>query len=350
MARIRERYDLAKVKPGEPIDDATVWTAADFPADRSWMKPFSPEMLEEIDAALRRAKARGVAPKDITPADFPLETTAPLLRAVHRDLECGPGFVVLSGFPADAYDHEDLVLAYSGLCRHLGRITLQNREGEYILDVTDKGKAYDSQQRGYHSNAHLGFHCDGANTVVLLCTETALEGGESLLVSGPAVYNEIARHRPEHLAPLIRGFYHHRRDQREAADAPVTAYRTPVFGFFDGLFHMAYAGPSIFFCEDEGVTITDEEKAALACFAEIVRRPEMQARMSLERGDIQFVNNYLVLHSRTAYRDAPGRRRRLVRLWLDDPASARLGPGKMDWYLPEHSRFTLEGGIAGLEA
>jgi hypothetical protein len=39
-----------------------------------------------------------------------------------------------------------------------------------------------------------------------------------------------------------------------------------------------------------------------------------------------------------------------VRLWLDDTASARLGPGKMDWYLPEHSRFTLEGGIAALDA
>jgi hypothetical protein len=342
--------DLPKRTPGEPIDDATVWAARDFPPDRSWMKPFTPAMLAEIDAALGKAKARGIAPKDITPADFPLDTAAPLLQAVHQDLECGPGFAVLSGFPVDAYSHEDLVLAYCGLCSHLGRITLQNREGEFILDVTDKGKAYDLQSRGYHSTAHLDFHNDGTNTVVLLCKETALEGGESMLVSGPAIYNEIVRNHPEHLAPLLRGFHHHRRDQREAGEAAVTPYRTPVFGYFNGLFHMAYAGPSIFFCEAEGVTITDREKAALECFVSVVERPEMRVGMDLRKGDIQFVNNYLVLHSRTAYRDAPDRRRHLVRLWLDDTASARLGPGKMDWYLPEHSRFTLEGGIAALDA
>ena len=348
MARVRQRYELPEQIPGKPIEDATAWTAADFPPDRSWMKPLEAAMLAEIAAATRAAVARGIAPKDLTPDDFPLETTGPLIDAVHRDLECGPGFAVLSGFPVDAYSEAELLMAYCGLCSHLGRITVQNREGEYILDVTDKGKAYDSQQRGYHSNAHLGFHNDGTNTVVLLCTETAEEGGESLLVSGPAVYNEIVRRHPAHLGPLLRGFHHHRRDQREPGDPAVTPYRTPVFGFFNGLFHMAYAGPSILYCEAEGVTITEEEKAALACFEAVVQRPGMQLGMWLEKGDIQFVNNYLVLHSRTAYRDGPDRRRHLVRLWLDDTTSARLGPGKMDWYLPEYSRFTLEGRIAAL--
>ncbi len=42
--------------------------------------------------------------------------------------------------------------------------------------------------------------------------------------------------------------------------------------------------------------------------------------------------------------------RRLLRLWLDDESSARLGPGKMDWYLPQHSRFTRTGGTARLSA
>jgi hypothetical protein len=346
MMRVQQRYELPKLTPGRIIDDPTVWTGAVFPDDRSWVRPLTPPMVEEIDAAMRRARKRGVAPKDMTPADFPLDDTAPLLASLYRDLEAGPGFALLSGFPVDAYSYEEAVLAYCGLCSHLGRITVQNREGEYILDVTDKGKAYDSQQRGYHSSAHLGFHNDGTNTVILLCLETAAEGGESMLVSGPAVYNEIVRNAPEHLEALHRGFHHHRRDQREADDAPVTPYRTPVFGFFNDIFHMAYAGSSIFFCEDEGVTIGEAEKAALEYFASVVARPEMRLTMSLRKGDIQFVNNYVVLHSRTAYRDAPGRKRHLARLWLDDRNSRRLGPGKMDWYMPEQSRFTLQGGLA----
>ena len=37
-----------------------------------------------------------------------------------------------------------------------------------------------------------------------------------------------------------------------------------------------------------------------------------------------------------------------ARLWLDDENSARLGPGKMDWYMPEVSRFTQLGGLEAL--
>lgn len=129
----------------------------------------------------------------------------------------------------------------------------------------------------------------------------------------------------------------------------VTPYRTPVFGFFRQRFHMAYAGPSILYCENEGVEITAEEKDALATVELLVEQPRFQVTMELRRGDLQLVNNFLVLHARTAYQDSPTQQRRLLRLWLDDERSQRLGPGKMDWYLPEHSRFTRSGGISRLE-
>ncbi|MGI9332912.1 MAG: TauD/TfdA family dioxygenase, partial [Gammaproteobacteria bacterium] len=76
--------------------------------------------------------------------------------------------------------------------------------------------------------------------------------------------------------------------------------------------------------------------------------PEMRVSMALRQGDIQFVNNFVVLHARTAYRDSPQHVRKLLRLWLDDENSRRLGPGKMDWYLPAHSRFTRTGGLEAL--
>jgi len=345
---VQEHHSLPKIEPGQPIDDATVWKASDFPEGRAWAKPLEPVMLDEIDAALRQVKTRGIAAKDIRAADFPLDKTIPFLADLYRDIECGPGFALLSGFPVDAYDEEDLRLAYCGVGSHFGTITRQNREGEFILEVMDKGKAYSQQSRGYHSTAHLDFHNDGTNTVVLLCTSTAAEGGLSRLVSGTALYNEILREHPEYLDVLHRGFHHHLRDQGKAGDAAVTPYRTPVFGFFHSLFHMAYAGPSILYCENEGIEISDHEKAALDYLVSVVERPDMQISMELRKGDMQFVNNYLLLHSRTEYRDTPEQQRRLLRLWLDDENSARLGPGKMDWYLPELSRFTQLGGLDAL--
>ena len=48
----------------------------------------------------------------------------------------------------------------------------------------------------------------------------------------------------------------------------------------------------------------------------------------LEPGDLQFANNYAVLHSRTAFQDheAPELRRRMLRLWLKMPNARVLAP------------------------
>jgi hypothetical protein len=56
--------------------------------------------------------------------------------------------------------------------------------------------------------------------------------------------------------------------------------------------------------------------------------------MKLERGDMQFVNNYVVLHSRTAYEDHPeeARKRHLLRLWLRTPAFADYPAALRDRY------------------
>ena len=52
---------------------------------------------------------------------------------------------------------------------------------------------------------------------------------------------------------------------------------------------------------------------------EMTRDPQYEVFMDFLPGDIQFVNNYHVLHGRTAYRDDPstGRVRHLKRLWLE---------------------------------
>lgn len=346
--QVRQRFQMAPGAPGQIVGDASVWVGADYPDDRSWVHELTPAMADEIVDAMRAAWARGITPRHVTASDVPLPCTTATLRELYWEVECGPGFAMLGGFPLDGLSEEEVRLAYCGLCCHLGGITLQNREGEYILEVMDKGKAYDSQMRGYHSTAFLDFHTDGTSIVTLLCLQTALEGGRSVLIGAAAVYNAIVRERPELLPVLHRGFHHHRRNQRVDGQGVYTEYRTPVFGFFNDLLHIAYTDSSIRFCEEEGIVLTAGEKAALDFMKEVLARKELHVSMELRRGDLQLVNNFLVMHSRTGYRDGPGRQRKLLRLWLDDDNSARLGPGKMDWYLEEHSRFARTGGLSRL--
>ena len=58
--------------------------------------------------------------------------------------------------------------------------------------------------------------------------------------------------------------------------------------------------------------------------------PEFHLDMTLEVGDLQFVNNHYIMHSRTAYEDHEdwAEKRHLMRLWLacDD------GPTFSAWY------------------
>lgn len=329
----------ADFTPRRPIADSTVWARADYGEDRAWTRPLPDAAIDDIDKALPRLREMGLPPQAIRRDHFPLPNAAGFLKDVDDAIERGPGFALLTGFPTDRYPESDVKLAYAGLMSHFGHIAIQNRIGEHVVDVSDKGRGLGPQARGHYGNKELPFHADGANAVSLLCLKTAPVGGRSLLVSGATIYNAVVAERPDLLPVLERGFHHHRRDEREADDPTFTPWRTPVFADYDGRFHIVYVRPSIDYCIAEGVEITAAERDALDFVDSVIARQENQVSMALEPGDIQILNNFLVLHSRTAFEDAPGHGRHLVRLWLDNPESLRNGPGKMDWYMPEHSRF-----------
>jgi hypothetical protein len=339
--------------PRDPVHDASVWGRDDFPEDRRWAVPIPDALIDELDALLPALRTAARHPRDLRREHSPLPRSAEFIASMRDAIEFAPGFVLMTGFPVHRYARDDLVRIYCALGVHFGHIAIQNRIGEYVVEVSDRGRGLGPQARGHYGNRSLPFHADGANAVSLLCTETAPEGGLSLLVSGPAIYNAVVAERPDLLPVLERGFHHHRRDEREEGDAPVTPWRTPVFAYYDNLFHIIYIRPSIDYCVNEGVVLTDREIEALDFVDSVIERPAMQVSMSLQPGDVQIVNNFLVLHSRTGYRDSPTQQRCLIRLWLDDPDSIRNGPGKMDWYMPEHSRFLrdrgalLEGYTAG---
>ena len=333
------RPDTATITPGQVVDNKSAWKAADYPDDRSWVRPIPDVVIDEIDAAVPGLRDSGLKPQDFRAAHFPMPRSADWLAEIERELETESGFALLSGFPIERYDDQDRVLAYGGLMAQFGDITIQSRAHEYVVDVSDKGKGLGAKARGHYGNNQLPFHADGANMVSLLCLETAPEGGRSLIVSGAEIYNEVVRNHPEFLPVLERGFHHHRREERGPDDPTYTAWRTPVFAYYDNRFHIVYVRISIDYCAEEGVTITADETAAMDYLDQVMFRPDMAVSMALQPGDLQILNNFLVLHSRTAYIDHPEHKRHLIRLWLDQPDSLRNGPSKMDWYMPEHSRF-----------
>ncbi len=332
------------------IEGPLCWTGADFPNDRSWVKSFTSAMIDEIEAASRHFLNEGIHPKSVRKNAFELPACEAVLKDAYEDLERGHGFTMMSGLPVDEWGLELSRAALCVICSRFGNVVVQNREGEYILDVIDKNKGLSAQMRGYHGNVDLAFHNDGSNIATLLCMETAQKGGETLIVSAAAVYNEILKSRPDLMAPLLRGFHHHRRNQRGPEDPIITPYRAPVFSFIDGVFHSCYSGISILSTREENVAFSDLELEALDHMEAQLNRAELHFHTRLEKGDIQLMNNFTVLHARTGFVDYPDRQRHLLRLWLEDEDSRFNGPNKMDFYVPEASRFLKTIGYQHLDA
>ena len=97
-------------------------------------------------------------------------------------------------------------------------------------------------------------------------------------------------------------------------------YELPVFSEWDGRLFVRYIRPYILASQrHEGAPRIDAvaEKAMQRVDA-MTQDRSFNVFMDLEPGDIQFVNNYHVLHARTAYQDdrEAGLVRHLKRLWL----------------------------------
>lgn len=326
------RGGLAHDVPAKPFEDASVWTAADFPVARAWVRRLERRHLAELDVALGQARKSGAPFWALRPADFPLDATAELLQGVSADLDRGRGFAVIGGFPTERYDDEDTLLAYAGLSSYLGRVVDQSYAGAKIVEVRDTGAGYSKDSRGYLSNAALRFHSDGACLTGLLCLGAAAEGGSSVLASAGAAHNAMLAERPELYEALAQGLRHHRRGEHAPGEPPVSE-PIPVFSFHDGLMHCVYDRNQSLWAADAGVEIAPRQIEAMDRLDAVLARPALQLHMDLRVGDIQYVNNFTILHARTAYRDGPGQTRRLLRLWLDAPDSRWRGPTMRDLYV-----------------
>jgi len=321
------------------ILDASVWRGADFAEPRAWVDTFSEHMLAEVDAAMQAFLATGKSAWQVTPIEFSIPSCAGLLDRAFTALDTGRGFAVLGGIPVDKYSYEENLIIYCGIMSHLGRIVVQNYEGQSVVDVIDKGIEYSHQARGYSSNKLLPFHTDGADFAGLLCLGQAEAGGASLIASAAQIYNEISAERPDILETLMRGYYHHRRGQHPPGEDPLSPERVPVFAFHNGLMHCCYNRNPMDWVEKEGQKLSDEEVAALDYLDAVIARADTQLSLQPQKGDIQLINNYLILHSRTGYQDGTSKKRHMVRVWLDNPAGVRNGYSLLDLYVPEESRY-----------
>jgi Taurine catabolism dioxygenase TauD, TfdA family len=307
-----------------PIDAPYAWKGAEMQHSTEWLRPFTPDELAEIDAALQSVKARGLDLFDIERKDFPLRTFSNELANIAQELETGRGMIMLRGLPL-AYTPDDLQIVYWGIGTHLGTAVSQNAAGELFGIVKDFGrKVENTKRRGSKTADELEFHSDRCDVVGLLCVRKAKSGGASRIVSSAAIHNEIVRRRPD-LIDICYADWPQSWQGEEPAGHGRTFAR-PIFGFrdgyFTGLFSPAYARFAQEFPEVPRHTAAQRE--VLELYKQLA--DELALDMHFEPGDIQLLNNHLIYHGRTEFQDYPeeDRKRLLLRLWLSVPGSRPL--------------------------
>lgn len=330
--------------PRHPFDSKATWTGSGL--DQAPMAVFhlDDSYRDELKAALagfkEAAAARGESPKwraghfFPTTETFHLPTLGPLLCSTRDELEEGFGAVLFKNFPLDCSE-EDSVFMFCGLVSHIGRLQPQTVRGELLQPVQDEGQAELDERRGSKHNLGLPVHNDGCDVVGFLSRRRPRSGGTSVLVSAEAVHNAMRESHPEELAALYGNYHSAWQDymypegrNSEATTLPRT-WAAPVFSTSGGKLCCRYSR----FYIDRAQTFPGVPKlsplqlSALDTLDGYLNDAEdWQYRRDFDVGDVLFLNNHILLHSRTAFVDGEtlDQRRQLYRAWMSMPNSRPL--------------------------
>lgn len=313
-----------QVLPSDPdlrvFDTPQAWYGAEQAQRTDWILVLTPTQIAEIEHAIAHAQSRGRPLIEQRRVDFPLPTLASLLTRVRRELLQGRGFFLLRGLPVGRLTLEQTAIAYWGLGQYLGdEAVSQNGKGHVLGHVTNLGLNYaDPEVRGYQTNARLAYHSDSSDLVGLLCLRTAQRGGLSSIVSSTTVWNELVRHHPQHAQTLREPLCYTRWGEIPANRKPWA--EIPTFTPWHGRIISTYVRSAINKAQDlPGIPrLSSAQLDAMQALETLCADPRLHLDMTLEQGDLQFVCNHSIFHSRTAYEDwpEPERRRHLLRLWL----------------------------------
>jgi len=304
----------------QPVADPAGWSPESLKDVSRWSYRISGHDADELAEGIAAVRRQGVAIVDVSREHFPLQAFGGVLLDIRRELMDGRGIVMMQDFPLDRFDREETAIAYIGLGSWLGSTMSQNKFGHILGHVKDLGGDYnDPQTRGYMTSAEMRFHTDACDYVGLLCLQPSKSGGASRIASSVTVHNRMLERRPDLVKVLTEDFYRSRSGEVSAGDLPY--FKQPIFSFTEGYFSATGVGAVIDKAQQlPGVPkFTPAQKEAV----EVYRRTVEESALDIDfrRGDIQFLNNFVMLHTRREYEDWPEqhRKRHLLRLWLYDP-------------------------------
>jgi hypothetical protein len=205
------------------------------------------------------------------------------------------------------------------------------------------------KSRARLSLSGLDFHQDSCDVVALLCRRTAKTGGSSKVMSSIALRDRVKELRPD-LIPVLEAnnWFHSFQGAQDPTQPPF--YRCPIFGDVAPVCARTNRKNMVAAQRDfaEVPRLSPKQTEALDLFDQIMPTDEYCYSMELERGDMQLLNSFVTLHSRTPFEDFedPDQKRHLMRLWMSIPISQPL-PATWEEYWGDSRAGSVRGGVRG---
>jgi alpha-ketoglutarate-dependent taurine dioxygenase len=316
-----------------PIEGPSAWVRADLRAE-DWRVALDAACLDEIRRIVAELRVYPLPTVVIGPDDFAMPACRRAMAEARTILASGVRLAVVDRLPLAEMNPAEATAVYWLLSSLIARPVAQKLDGTLIYDVLDTGAAAlpGSGVRPDKTNIEIRFHNDNAynrtppDYVGLLCLQRAMHGGHSRVISFHTAYNAMLARCPDRLARLYEPFWFDRQREYHPGEPPIFA--APVFDRTEPLrarfsLHQINSGYAL-----RGEPIDDAGAASLAALLEVFDDEALPVDFDLEPGQMQFVDNRALGHSRTAFDDWPEaeRRRHLVRLWLRDQGR-RAYPG-----------------------
>jgi hypothetical protein len=311
----------------QPIEGPSAWRAGDIKTE-DYRVVLSSVCRDEILRVADELRAYPLPAILRTPDEFDWPNCRAAMALVRHILKAGMRFAVVDRLPLEEIGDESAATAiYWLLSSMVARPVAQKLDGTMVYDVLDTGAEAlpGSGIRPDKTNIEIRFHIDNAyNTtppeiVGLLCLRAAKSGGVSRVLSFPTVHNELLARHAGLLPRLYQPFWFDR--QREFFRGESVIFAAPIFDDAEGELrarfshHQIKGGYAL-----RGEPLDNEAAAALAATLDIFEEPGIAVDFEFQPGEIQFVDNRTLGHSRTEFEDypEPERKRHLIRLWLRD--------------------------------
>ncbi len=299
------------------------WIGSEL-APKAGFIDLSHDCLKEVAFILKLLKTNPMPLLALFPDDMELPHFRALSKQIRKILRQGLGFCILNKLPVENMSECEVTAIYWLLAQMIGRPVAQKwSDGRMIYSVTDLGSPSGNGVRPDVTNEEQSFHTDNSynisppDHVGLLCLRPASEGGLSRIVNMLAVLEIMNDKFPNFVPRLYQPYFFDRQCEHSDKDEK-TIFRPLLSNERGGLRvrvsrNLIYQGYGL-----KGKRVDETSEAALDAFFSIIDDPRMYIEFHFEPGQIQFLNNRLIGHKRTRFKDNPekGIKRKLYRVWL----------------------------------